>query len=62
VKRLAKLLRRGEEQELDAESQLAEFAKALKISNALTAYDYLKSGEIEGVKKWKQFSEIPWLC
>lgn len=59
VKRLAKLLRRGEEQELDAESQLAEFAKALKISNVLTAYDYLKSGEIEGVKKWKQFSEVP---
>ena len=59
VKRLAKLLRRGEEQELDAESQLAEFAKVLKISNVLTAYDYLKSGEIEGVKKWKQFSEVP---
>jgi hypothetical protein len=59
VKRLAKLSRRGEEQELDAESHLAEFAKVLKISNVLTAYDYLKSGEIEGVKKWKQFSEVP---
>jgi hypothetical protein len=57
--RLVALLVRGEEQELSAIEQLEEFAKALKISNALTAYEYLKDGETEEIKKWKQFEEVP---
>jgi hypothetical protein len=58
VSRLAGLLRRGEEQELTADDQLAEFAAVLRISNALSAYEYLKAGETEGVKKWRLFTEV----
>ena len=56
---LMALLGAGEEQELSAEEQLDGFAKALKISNALTAYEYLKDGETDDIKKWKQFEEVP---
>ena len=59
IDRLAALLTRGEEQELSATEQLDEFAKALKVSNALSAYEYLKDGETEEIKKWKQFEEVP---
>ena len=57
--RLEALLARGEQQELCAAEQLVEFAKMLKISNALTAYEYLKDGETDEIKKWKQFVEVP---
>jgi hypothetical protein len=59
VERIAKLLLRGEEQELLATDLLEEFARVLKISNTVTAYEYLKDGEREGIKKWKQFEEVP---
>ncbi len=59
VKRLSKLLVRGEEKEFFAGDQLAEFANMLKISNALSAYEYLKAGEIEDIEGWELFEEVP---
>ncbi|MGD9633841.1 MAG: hypothetical protein AB7G28_12370 [Pirellulales bacterium] len=59
VKQLSKLLVRGEERELFASDQLAEFANVLKISNALSAYEYLKAGEIEDIEGWELFEEVP---
>lgn len=42
-----------------ASESLADFAKVLGISNAVTAYEYLKEGGRFGVKGWRQFVEVP---
>ncbi|HEY7120570.1 MAG TPA: hypothetical protein VH475_28555 [Tepidisphaeraceae bacterium] len=42
-----------------ASERLDQFAKLLRIPNALTAYEYLKDSETEGIKGWRQFEEIP---
>ena len=39
--------------------RLADFATVLQIVNAVTAYEYLKSGEHTGIEGWRQFEEIP---
>jgi len=42
------------------ESQrLDKFAKVLGITNALTAYEYLKEDDHQGIKGWRKFEEIP---
>lgn len=59
VGRLRGLLERKEGKFTFEVERLEQFAKLLGISNAVTAYDYLKSGETEGIRKWKQFVEVP---
>jgi hypothetical protein len=39
--------------------RLETFARLLDIPNAVTSYDYLKQGETEGIRGWKQFEELP---
>jgi hypothetical protein len=39
--------------------RLEKFAKLLKLSNAVTAYEYLQEGERDGIKHWKKFVHIP---
>ena len=38
---------------------LAEFAGILRLPNACTAYEYLESGETEGVEGWGEFLHVP---
>lgn len=42
-----------------ATETLREFAKLLGISGAANAYEYLKAGERDGIKGWRQFQEVP---
>lgn len=58
VARLRKILSTADKY-LFATDVLREFAKVLNIPNALTAYEYLKQGETEGVKNWKRFIHVP---
>ncbi len=57
--RLPPLLARGPNQPAFQSERLAEFATVLQIVNAVTAYEYLKSGEHTGIDGWRQFEEIP---
>ncbi len=59
VGRLGEILRRDREDLLLEDERLERFAKLLKISNALTAYEYLKEGDASGRKGWRQFVEFP---
>lgn len=58
VTTLGALLDRSAEYAFESE-RLAKLAKLLGISNALTAYDLLVSGEREGIKGWRKFEQIP---
>ena len=42
-----------------ASQQLERFAAVLGIDNALTCYEYLKGGETAGVKRFRNFVEVP---
>ena len=42
-----------------ASETLQEFAKVLRIPAAVNAYEYLKAGEWQGIKGWRQFQEVP---
>ena len=59
VGRLGQILRRDREDLFLEDERLERFAKLLKISNALTAYEYLKEGDASGRKGWRQFVEFP---
>jgi hypothetical protein len=37
---------------------MLEFAEVFGISNVVTSYEYLKSGETDGIKEWEKFVEI----
>jgi hypothetical protein len=39
--------------------RLEKFAKVLGISNAVSAYEYLKDGERDAIKGWRKFEEFP---
>jgi WD40 repeat protein len=39
--------------------RMERFVKLLGISNALSNYEYLQAGELEGIKEWKKFIHIP---
>jgi hypothetical protein len=39
--------------------RLETLAKLLGISNAVSAYEYLKDGERDAIKGWRKFEEIP---
>ena len=39
--------------------RMAQFAELLGLPNALSSYEYLQSGERDGIKGWKQFIHIP---
>ena len=58
VRKLAPLLVRDPEA-VFASVQLQKFAKALKIPNALTSYEYLQQGERTGIVGWRQFEPLP---
>src|SRR5213075_2150194 len=55
---LAKSLDREEMVVFEVE-RLEEFGKILGISNLISSYEYLKSGETEDIEQWEQFIEIP---
>jgi hypothetical protein len=38
---------------------LDRFAQALGIRNAVTSYEYLQNGELEGLEGWDQFVHVP---
>jgi len=59
VSRLAEILRRDRRDLALEDERLESFAKLLKISNALSAYEYLKEGDASGRKGWRKFIEIP---
>ena len=59
VSRLAPLLARVRVRSVFASETMSEFAKVLKIANAVTAYEYLKEGDRAGIKRWREFEEIP---
>lgn len=42
-----------------ASTLLERFAQALGIRNAVTSYEYLQNGELEGLEKWEEFVHIP---
>jgi hypothetical protein len=44
---------------MDAMVRFERLARALRLSNAMTSYEYLKAGETRGVRGWKQFRELP---
>jgi hypothetical protein len=59
-RQLQALLAAGEESASALESErLAQFAKLLGLPNALCSYEYLQSGEREGISGWNQFIHIP---
>jgi hypothetical protein len=41
------------------QERMTKFVELLGFSNALSSYEYLQSGEREGIKGWKQFVHIP---
>lgn len=59
VGRLGALLARDDSKPAFESERLGEFAKLLRISNAVQAYEYLKEEDRGGVKGWRQFEEIP---
>ncbi len=60
VERLQRILERNQTSPLfDGDRRLEQFAGLLGISNSMTAYEYLKSGERHGIKRWKEFIEAP---
>ena len=42
-----------------ASTLLERFAQALGIRNAVTSYEYLQNGELEGLEGWDQFVHVP---
>ena len=44
---------------LFASDTMFRFADILGIPNVMASYEYLKAGEIESIKKWDRFVEIP---
>lgn len=59
VAELRELLNRGDLEFTFEVERLEQFAKLFGISNAVTAYEYLKAGEREGIEKWREFVEVP---
>ncbi len=59
VTRLSALLARDDEKPAFESERLGEFAKLLKIANAVQAYEYLKEQDHGRVTGWRQFEEIP---
>lgn len=41
------------------QERMTEFVKLLGLPNALSSYEYLQSGERDGIKGWEQFVHIP---
>jgi WD40 repeat protein len=41
------------------QERMAQFVELLGLSNALSSYEYLQSGERDDIKGWKQFVHIP---
>lgn len=46
-------------QGLFSSETMRQFSEILGISNSLTSYEYLKSGEISNIKEWNKFVEVP---
>lgn len=59
ISQLSPLLSREAPGFVFASERLDKFAKVLGIANTVTAYDYLKGGETEGIKGWRSFQELP---
>jgi hypothetical protein len=59
VSGLRALLARDKSKLAFESERLGEFAKLLRISNAVQAYEYLKEEDHGYVKGWRQFEEIP---
>ncbi len=41
------------------QERMTKFVELLGFSNAISSYEYLQSGEREGIKGWRQFVHIP---
>jgi hypothetical protein len=57
--KLAAILRRDQTAFALEDERLERFARLLRISNASTAYEYLKEGDATGRKGWRRFVEVP---
>ncbi len=56
---MRELLRRDRDDFVFAMERLQQFATLLGIANAVTAYEYLKAGETDGIRGWMKFEELP---
>ena len=58
LSRLRALLGSGKKYTFEQE-RMEQFVKLLGLSNAMSSYEYLQSGERDDIKGWKQFIHIP---
>jgi hypothetical protein len=56
---LKTLLAANKEKYTFEQERMREFVELLGLPNALSSYEYLDSGERDGIKGWKQFIRIP---
>src|SRR5665213_2273072 len=56
---MAQVLERREQAVTFEMDRLGRFAGLLGISNAVTSYEYLKAGEVEGVERIDEFIDVP---
>jgi len=49
----------GISKDLFANKSMCQFAEILGIANSFTSYEYLKNGDIDNIKEWDKFVEIP---
>jgi hypothetical protein len=58
LEELRKLLDRDEDYVFEYE-RLMQFGELMGISNAVAAYEYIKSGETDDIESWDEFEELP---
>lgn len=59
LNKLKTLLAANQEKYTFEHERMAQFVELLDLSNALSSYEYLQSGEHDGIKGWKQFVHMP---
>jgi predicted RNA-binding protein Jag len=59
LNKLKTLLAANKEKYSFEQERMREFVELLGLPNALGSYEYLDSGERDGIKGWKQFIHIP---
>jgi WD40 repeat protein len=59
LNKLKTLLAANQEKYSFEQERMEQFVELLGLSNALSSYEYLQSGERDGIKGWKQFVHVP---
>ncbi len=59
LEKLKTLLAENKEKYTFEQERMRKFVELLELPNALSSYEYLDSGERDGIKGWKQFIHIP---